>query len=708
AGGAGHQNDNWAGTGADGGGIVIIDAQTIVGNSYSIIANGQEGVDAANNDGSGGGGAGGSILINSSISGSLTIEAKGGKGGDNFTSHGPGGGAGGGIIYTTSSLSGSISTDVSGGVSGLAGSDPRGAEPGNDGQVLSGLDLVVSDEPIGEICDNGIDDDCDGYTDCYDTDCSGNPECEFVNQPLPSCQFVPEPQTFEMQQLWQTAQTMDARQTPNVGDIDGDGVPEVIAKHHNTANTLYVFNGATGALETQITSPRSDTFVDATAIGDTDLDGFGEIFFVSDDAAPSGSDRYLFCYEHDGTLKWQSAIQVGHSTNDDRTPPMLADFDQDGTPEVLLGNQIFSSVTGVLLADGTTSRNSGGHVASFNEKFPVAVDILPDNACADCSGLEIVVGDEILAVDLTESTPTDAISLALSFPYSSHGIQRRGWSSVADMDQDGDLDVVVINRGNSTFGNRAVVYIWDGQTNALIGGPYQVDTCTAGTSLQGSVANTTCGGHPNIADFNGDGTMEIGLAGKQFYVVMDYNSSSQVISELWSKTSTDGSERTGSSVFDFEGDGINEVIYRDETTLYIFNGADGAEKAAIGCTSGTRTEYPLVADVTGDGETNICVTCNNRVKVFGALSTPWVAARSVWNQHNYFVVNVNDDLTIPQTQQNHAAGFPITSPENYPFNNFLTQITVLGTDGLPIYEAQDVAISNMTIGEGDCGSENDI
>jgi hypothetical protein len=590
-----------------------------------------------------------------------------------------------------------------------SGSDGYTVPPG---QADYYFQTIIYGAGCGETdCEDGIDNDADGFVDCYDSECAGYVACDdFVNQPDPTCQFTPTPQPFEIQELWRTNQTMDARQTPSVGDIDGDGIPEVVGKHHNNLNALYIFNGATGAVEVTISSPRSDTFNDAVAIGDTDDDGLGEIFFVSGhDNIPADS-CYLYCYENDGTLKWKSNERVGYTQNDCYMSPSLADFDFDGTPEVLVGNKVYDSATGILLAEGGTGVREGAHYSSSNEAFPVAVDILPASQCEFCDGLEIVAGDQILAVDLGQTIPSDGVVVAVDFPEGVHDVRNRGWSSVADMDFDGDLDVVITNRGTNggAYNNRAVVYIWDGQTDSLIGTPFQLDQCSAGFPLQGGTASTNVGGHANIADFNGDGTLEIGLAGKFYYVVLDYDASTGVISELWSRPSTDGSERTGSSVFDFEGDGINEVIYRDEDTLYVYNGIDGAIKASIRCRSGTRTEYPLVADVTGNGETNICVACDNQIYVFSAITSPWIAARQVWNQHNYFVVNVNDDLTIPQQQQDHSVGLPQGAPTNYPFNSFLTQITQLNTDGEPIYDAQDVAINSIAVDGTDCGTLSNL
>ena len=100
--------------------------------------------------------------------------------------------------------------------------------------------------------------------------------------------------------------------------------------------------------------------------------------------------------------------------------------------------------------------------------------------------------------------------------------------------------------------------------------------------------------------------------------------------------------------------------------LYIIDGTDGSTFNSQPCISRTNREYPIVADVDADGSTEICVTCGfddalaqtnflttsysrySHVRVFESAAEPWVPARRVWNQHGYFVVNVNDDLTIPE------------------------------------------------------------
>ena len=127
-----------ASSGGNGGGILIILTDSLVGNGYTISANGESVNDMATAGGGGGGGGGVIVLDVSNYIGNLNLEANGGKGGDvanaAFVS-GPGGGGGGGAIWHNDVLpGGTISRIASGGESGrVGGLDPRGSSVGTSG-----------------------------------------------------------------------------------------------------------------------------------------------------------------------------------------------------------------------------------------------------------------------------------------------------------------------------------------------------------------------------------------------------------------------------------------------------------------------------------------------------------------------------------------------------------------------------------------------
>ena len=116
-----------------------------------------------------------------------------------------------------------------------------------------------------------------------------------------------------------------------------------------------------------------------------------------------------------------------------------------------------------------------------------------------------------------------------------------------------------------------------------------------------------------------------------------------------------------SSAFDFEADGLSEVVYADQNRLRVFDGVDGTVVFETEVGSATRLEYPIIADVDVDGKAEILVVANEALSgpnagvfVYGTPSERWVPTRSLWNQYTYHITNILDDGTIPR------AGRPTT------------------------------------------------
>jgi hypothetical protein len=94
------------------------------------------------------------------------------------------------------------------------------------------------------------------------------------------------------------------------------------------------------------------------------------------------------------------------------------------------------------------------------------------------------------------------------------------------------------------------------------------------------------GGPPTISDLDGDGRVEVGVASQAAYRVIDLDcvgptpdpaacASERTDGILWSMATQDiSSSYTGSSVFDFEGDGKAEVVYADECFSRVYDGRE--------------------------------------------------------------------------------------------------------------------------------------
>ncbi len=443
-------------------------------------------------------------------------------------------------------------------------------------------------------------------------------ECSVATQPGPV--------VASLQWSWTSSTveptSLNVMMTPAVVDLTGDGVPEVI--FGSTASTggglvevgvLRALNGATGAeLFTQNDPNLLVNTASSVAVGDIDGDGAPEI------VACDNTGARLICFESDGTFKWRSvtleAINWG--------APSIADLNGDGVPEIVIGRQVLDA-GGALLWTGTGGSGSQG--------------VGPISCVAD-------IDDDGTPNVVTGNTVYSSSGAIL---FQNNGLPD-GVVAVANFDADSQAEIVSVQSG--------VVRL-------VKLGPGASLTQVWSASIPGGGT----GGPPTIADYDGDGLPEIGVAGAVRYAVFEHTGALK-----WQATTQDSSSnRTGSSVFDFNGDGQAEVVYRDELFLRIYAGATGAVLFQTPMSSCTWYEYVLVADVDADGQAEIVATANNNcgfgpqrgVFVFGATNNDWVPTRRVWNQHTYHITNVAENGAIPAVEANNWE-----TPAGGAFNNF--------------------------------------
>ena len=129
----------------------------------------------------------------------------------------------------------------------------------------------------------------------------------------------------------------------------------------------------------------------------------------------------------------------------------------------------------------------------------------------------------------------------------------------------------------------------------------------------------------------------MGFAAEKYYRVLNGEDGAL----LWENPTKDASSKaTGSSVFDFEGDGAAEVVYADEDNLWVYDGATGTvEMKWESHASGTLSEYPIIVDVDGDGSTEIVVASNNYAFAGSTGITVIGDATESWPLHGPFGTN---------------------------------------------------------------------
>ncbi|MEP0937168.1 MAG: Ig-like domain-containing protein, partial [Cyclobacteriaceae bacterium] len=560
--------------------------------------------------------------------------------------------------------------------------------------------ITVSSGPV-EVCNNGIDDDGDGLIDCYDSDCYGMGDCEdfFYGQNTPTCfnppAVLPE---FTLEEVFRSDNVnsgFDQRSGVMVGDMDDDGIAEIVT-HDRTDDEILIFSGLNGEIKQTISQNGGAHQFAMVALGDVDGDGLGDILVTEGSNSNAVIRRYEYSASGNQTGSsnaiFTTAQLVGTRVN--YSSPQLADFDEDGSPEVYVGANIFNAETGALVAQDNTINSGWLNTGTNNgDRLPIAYNIFDSGDArpagagggtfgSEADGLEFVAGNRVYTVD------GGAFQLAAEITGSNYG---DGFVSLGDLDNDNEVDIIVTSEG--------YIFAWNPRTETGIGDIYDIPS-------------TSSGGKANVGDFDNDGVVDIGFAGSNRYIVLQYNSGANTLTVKWQKTGLDdGSQRTGSTLYDFEGDGIAEVVYSEEAYLYIYSGLDGSELTKIPSLAGTRVEYPLVADVNNDGQAEIIVTAqegngptfsgvDDYFVVYKSANSSWVSSREIWNQHGYHVTNINDDMTIPQYQQD------IFHPQfGGSLNGFLVQTTYLDQGGEPTYATSDLVVTASSVDQN-CASSN--
>jgi hypothetical protein len=427
---------------------------------------------------------------------------------------------------------------------------------------------------------------------------------------LMPCDEPPAEDAFDPIVKWNWEGTFGGMITPlvaNLTDDNDDGrvdlsdTPDIVVVDGDTAFdcSLVVLDGATGDEHSRIDGAY---WGGTPALGDVDGDRRTDIVYLRGAFA-----EWLVVARPDGTELWSQPL-----VHADPVPQALtigiADLDADGSPEIILGANIFGA-TGDLLWSAAEQQTRA-------YRSPTAVDLDGDGQ------LEVTWGDfayrhggapyydnpEVRAS--AAGTTTDA-----------------AWHAIADLDLDG-LPEIVVSTSSTLF-----VLDHEGQTLRSI--------------------SLGAGNHafpPAIADLDGDRRPEIVVGGGS--AISTYNAD---LSVHWSEPVLDESGFAAATAFDFLGDASAEVLYGDEGTSWAFAGLDGRVLFMQPRSSRTLIEYPVVADVDNDGSADLLITSlgTPSLQVLSDRMNRWAPARRIMNQETYHVTNVNEDGTIPQHEAPH-------------------------------------------------------
>ncbi|MEZ4222794.1 MAG: FG-GAP-like repeat-containing protein [Polyangiaceae bacterium] len=494
-------------------------------------------------------------------------------------------------------------------------------------------------------CENGK---CIPYgsaTKQNDTECAGEGfAAEQLKEPTVRCS-------------WTTSAVIS---TPMVADLDGDKKPEIVFPGFNSSTTgasLFAIHADDCSLV--FNKPANLGSRSQVAIGDLTGDGKPEIVAIQ-------SDNRVVVFDNVGNVVATSPTAATTTSSFKDGGAALMNLDGQGPPEIIYAGQVLR-LSGNTLTVLFNHSVAGGHWGVMTAAADVDLD----------GQGEIIVGNRIY----------DGITGADETPAGVSGFPG-GYVAIAQWDKSTpEPEIVLIS---SQSGKAGTIRIYHPKTGNVVFGPY-----TFGQQW---------GGPPTVADFDGDGEPEVGSAGYTGYVVFDRECAATPLPSFcvapgirWQKPTKDNSSgSTGSSVFDFNGDGKAEVVYRDECWMRVYDGTTGQVRFARPLTSGTILENPVIVDVDNDNHADLVVPTHGSGSGFGCTTEPdlslphtgaqqgiwvlqdpdnrWMPSRAIWNQHTYHITNINDDATIPVKEANNWDTF----------NNYRQNVQGLITDKPPM------------------------
>ena len=525
------------------------------------------------------------------------------------------------------------------------------------------------------------------------------------------CAIIPEMSQWGIRIDWSSDNIVSVLNTPLVGDLDGDGHPEIVCFARNgdnpdvdprCNNRILVFDGVTKQIKATLNLPTWVSGFDAAAYGLVKLPNGTGLIVTAD------FDFKLRAYDitsaTPSTPYWTSDVDFGTGNHEWAANVNFADFNHDGHPEVYIRNKIYNAETGVLLATAPTDHagasyahwtHNGAH--PYKLSAPIAADVLGD------ASLELILGNEVYSVDITNTDGTAGNSLTLSCrAQPPAGVPEDGHSQVADFNGDGHLDILITLRTTYTTDGNVYAYVWD-VSAGTVSNALNINTNWTGKSI------------PLIADIDNDGLMEMliqtGVSGtNEHFQAYKYHPDSQTFTLQWGFSTDENSYSNSITAFDFNQDGLLELMISDQSTMRIVNGSGKSHITAgdtipmyilgyIPFSQNTIMQYPLIVDVDADGCAEIVSVGSDKLNIFkSSVGTSWGPARKVWNQYMYNATCINEDLTVPQYTFNNAQS--LIDPDGIirrPYNNFLQQQTTLDRYGRPFSAAADIVAHSASL-----------
>lgn len=398
------------------------------------------------------------------------------------------------------------------------------------------------------------------------------------------------------------------------------------------------------------TTPVVGVIRDTNGDGKTNEKDNPDIVVVVENSYNAGSLMYLD--GRTGEVFWQGKpLEISMLG-----APVMGDIDQDGMNEIIAVKVISEYVYRIAAYSGK------GKLLWETEELPrvnswSAAHIKIAHLFGDSSVQVVTTAGVFNGVDGTTRWLTQLPGYLYSV-------------DIADWNLDGEPDVIA---GYIVFnGNGEILQTLSGGTHVianldddpypeyyLFGGPSESESYvmafdTDGKKMWSSPRIYDCFGSPTVGDFDGDGKTEIAIPGKMgMYMVKD--GIIKWTSHLWHTTYP-----ATASAFDFNADGIPEIVYTDETMFRVWDGKTGTVLDSLNLQSGTVKENTVFADVDGDNQVDVLIPASSNGKgnipngtlyLYSSANHDWPNGFKSWNSFDFHSEDIEPSGKITDEPQ---------------------------------------------------------
>ncbi len=363
--------------------------------------------------------------------------------------------------------------------------------------------------------------------------------------------------------------------SPVVGDVSGDGAPEIVVGSNSGKVLVYSTGGA--LLRSWYADPAPTTVLSSPALSDLNGDGKLDIVVAMMPVNDAAATSTVAAFTGDGFKLWGRKTCGTPRTGlcNAFASPAIGDIDGDGAPDVVIGTQD-SFVYALRGSNGSNLAGwpfflydttwSSATIADLDGDGLVEVVIAADldiSTCNDNPAVQPCQFGSILRIMNGNGTERARRNIPGEVTFSS--------PAVGDINGDGRPEIVIgsglyfLSQGYSDIPSRRV-WALDTNLNVVGGWPVQL----GGRSMAS----------PALADVDGNGTSEIATMAEDGRVtVLNGNGSVR-----WSQCNRDPGKPCDRADFgmnsspviaDVDGDGKQEVIADSEDTLRVFDAATG-------------------------------------------------------------------------------------------------------------------------------------